>query len=93
VSGRHGFNFGAGTLRPASRGTLQLSSVAPSDPPLIDPGHLASAEDLTDMRNLVKMTRDLAHRRAFARFRGVEVSPGPSVSRSTDYRCWQSPRN
>jgi choline dehydrogenase len=79
VSRRHGFNFGAGTLRPASRGTLKLQSPAASDPPAIDPNYLAAPEDLADMRDLVKLTRELAHRGAFARFRGAEVSPGPSV--------------
>ena len=79
VSARHGFNFGAGTLRPASRGTLKLQSAVPSDPPMIDPNYLAVTEDLAGLRDLVKVTRELAHQPAFARFRGAEVSPGPSV--------------
>jgi choline dehydrogenase len=84
VSRRHGFNFGAGTLRPASRGTLKLQSQAALDPLAIDPNYLAAAEDLADMRSLVKLTRELAHQRAFARFRGAEVSPGPSVRTNTE---------
>jgi choline dehydrogenase len=75
----HGFNFGSGTLRATSRGSLKLASDSATDAPAIDPNYLATSEDLVDMRNTVKLTREIAHQRAFDRYRGREVGPGDAV--------------
>jgi choline dehydrogenase len=76
LSGEHGFNFGVGTLRAASVGTVELNSLDPRDPPKIDPNYLSEPDDLVDMRATVQVARALAHQAAFDRYRGEEVAPG-----------------
>jgi choline dehydrogenase len=76
---QHGFNFGVGTLRAASAGTVELESLDPADPPRIDPNYLADPEDLVDMRRTVEAARTVARQRAFDRYRGAEVAPGDHV--------------
>jgi len=76
LSKTHGYNFGAGTLRATSVGSLRLNSADPNDAPLIDPNYLATQEDIIDMRNALKLTREVAMQDAFAPFRGREITPG-----------------
>ena len=78
-SREHGYNFGIGTLRAASRGTVRLQSADPLAPPLIDPAYFAAEEDLADMRTYFKLTMELAAQRAFDPFRGREVTPGMAL--------------
>ena len=75
-SREHGYNFGIGTLRTASRGTVRLQSADPLAPPLIDPNYFGAEEDLADLRGYFKLTMELNVQRAFDRFRGREVTPG-----------------
>jgi len=75
-SAEHGYNFGIGTLRAASRGTVRLRSADPRTAPLIDPDYFGADEDVVDMRAYFKLTMELAAQRAFDPFRGREVTPG-----------------
>ncbi len=68
----HGFNLGGGTLRALSRGTVRLSSADPQAVPLIDPNYLAEHQDIIDMRNGVKLMREIVCQPAFDPFRGRE---------------------
>ena len=75
-SREHGYNFGIGTLRAASRGTVRLRGADPRAAPLVDPNYFGAEGDLADMRTYFKLTMDLAAQRAFDAFRGREVTPG-----------------
>jgi len=46
----HGYQAHCGTMRPESRGTIELSSTDPFKTPLIDPNFLATENDVKDMR-------------------------------------------
>ncbi|MGE0095004.1 MAG: choline dehydrogenase [Alphaproteobacteria bacterium] len=78
-SAEHGYNFGIGTLRAASRGTVRLRNADPRTAPLIDPNYFGTDEDVADMRNYFKLTMELAAQRAFDPFRGREVTPGAAL--------------
>jgi choline dehydrogenase len=80
LSREHGFNFGVGTLRAASAGTVELNSRDPRDAPKVDPNYLAEPDDLADMRATVHLTRAIARQAAFARYRGEEVAPGDEAT-------------
>lgn len=79
IAKEHGFNFGIGTMRATSTGTVRLASADPAAAPLIDPNYLATQEDIVDMRNAVKLTREIAEQKAFDRFRGRALSLGDNV--------------
>lgn len=76
---RHGYCFGAGTLRPKSRGEVTLRSTDPTEPPRILLNALADEDDLRDLRACLTLTRELAAQKAFDPFRGREAAPGPDV--------------
>jgi choline dehydrogenase len=74
-SAEHGYNFGSGTLRASSRGTVRLQSADPRAAPLIDPNYFGTEEDVADMRNYFELTMEVAAQRAFDPFRGRAVTP------------------
>jgi choline dehydrogenase len=73
----HGFTFGPTLLHPQSRGRITLRSKRPSDPPLIQANYLAEEADRRVLMEGVKLSRELAHTKAFDSFRGEEAFPGP----------------
>jgi choline dehydrogenase-like flavoprotein len=72
----HGFTLHACGLRPRSRGRIALRTASPADPPRILPEYLSEPHDLEVLLEGVRICRDIAHRPAFARYRGAEVFPG-----------------
>lgn len=76
---RNGYRLGAGPMRPESRGTVRLTSDNPSDAPLIDPNYLATDRDWYEMRQGLKMGREVLAQEAFRAFHRREDLPGPNV--------------
>ena len=66
-------------MRATSRGTLQLRSNDPRDHPIMDPNYLATQDDVIDMRNCVKLSREIFAQKAFDPFRGDEMQPGSHI--------------
>lgn len=75
----HAYQLHAGTLRATSRGTLKLKSRNPFDHPELNPNYLSTAEDVKDLRECVKLSREILAQEAFKTFDGGELQPGPSV--------------
>lgn len=75
----HGFTLGPTQLRPQSRGSITLRSADPFEPPAIQPNYLASDMDLQVFVEGIRLCRRLAQTKAFDRFRGKELYPGPSA--------------
>ena len=73
----HTFSTHMCTLQPQSRGTVTLKSANPHDHPLIDPKYLSEPQDLVDIVNGVKQTRELFNQPALAVYNGGEKFPGP----------------
>lgn len=76
---KNGYRLGAGTMRPESRGTLRLASPNPADAPLIDPNYLATERDRREMRDGLKMAREVLAQPAFRAFHKREDLPGANV--------------
>lgn len=76
---KNGYRLGAGTMRPESRGTVRLASADPSDAPLIDPNYLATQRDRHEMRQGLKLGRELMAQQAFKAFHRHEDLPGIAV--------------
>ncbi|MEV7323866.1 GMC family oxidoreductase N-terminal domain-containing protein [Streptomyces sp. NPDC093970] len=72
----NGFTIGVSPMRPASRGTLRITSADPYAPPLIDPNYFAAEEDLRVVLSGIKAARGIAWSPALAEWGIEEVSPG-----------------
>ena len=75
----HAYQAHVGPMRPTSIGHLRLRSTDPLDHPLIQPNYLATEGDREEMRDSVKLTREIFAQKAFDPYRGEEVAPGPDV--------------
>ncbi|MEO1538214.1 MAG: choline dehydrogenase [Pseudomonadota bacterium] len=75
----HGYAIDVTQTRPESRGTLRLASSDPNDAPLIDPNYLAAEQDRVQMRDGMKLLRDLCRQPALAQISAPEMLPGADV--------------
>ena len=76
------FQVHVGQMRQKSRGFLQLQSNDPTQHPLIEPNYLDTEQDRWEMRQCIKLTREIFSQPAFDEFRGQELRPG--VKYNTD---------
>jgi choline dehydrogenase len=75
----HCFGFGPTLVTPESRGSISLKSANPLEAPAIRANYLSTAADMRVVMEGVKLSREIAHTKAFGRFRGDELHPGSSV--------------
>ena len=80
----HGYALSPVALYPKSRGRIDLASADPRDVPLIDPRLLSAAGDIDPLVRALRLARRIFAAPAFARYRGVEVAPGPAVESDAD---------
>ena len=69
----HGFSLGAVLLTPKSVGRIYLRSPDPREAPAIDPCYLSDDEDITPLREGLKVVWKLLESRAFDAYRGKAV--------------------
>lgn len=74
------FKVHVGSMRPTSRGYVKLKSLDPYDHPAINPNYLSTEEDRVELRDAVRLTREIFNQKAFDPFRGKELQPGISTS-------------
>lgn len=70
------FKVHVGSLRPTSRGYVKLKSLDPYEYPIINPNYLSTEEDREDLRNCIKLTREIFNQKALDAFRKKELRPG-----------------
>ena len=75
----HGFQAHVGPMRPTSRGHVRLRSVSAKDAPEILFNYMGTEQDRKEMRAAIRLTREVFAQKAFDRYRGAELSPGPTV--------------
>lgn len=76
---RHAYQAHVGPMRPTSRGFLKLKSRDPKKHPRIVANYLSTEQDIREMRDSVKLTREIFQQKAFDPFRGPEIGPGDHV--------------
>ncbi len=81
-----GFTLMAGLVRPASRGTLRLSSSDPDAELSIDPAYLSRDVDLEAMAYSVELCREIGRQSALEEWAEEELYPGPAVSTPEELR-------
>jgi choline dehydrogenase len=75
----HCFGFGPTLVTPESRGSISVKSANPLDAPAIRANYLSSDADMRVIVEGVKLSRQLAHAKPFAQYRGAELHPGPQA--------------
>jgi choline dehydrogenase len=80
----HCFGFGPTLITPESRGEITLRSSRAEEPPIVRANYLSTEDDLQVMVNGVKLSRELAHTKAFAEYRGEELHPGAAAKTDAD---------
>jgi len=63
-------------MRATSRGYVKLKSNSPYDNPIIQPNYLSTEEDRVELRDSIRLTREIFSQEAFDPFRGKELQPG-----------------
>lgn len=80
----HGFQAHVGPMRPTSTGRVALRSADPRESPSILFNYMATEQDRLEMRDAVRLTREIFAQPAFAPLRGPELAPGPDVQSDAD---------
>jgi choline dehydrogenase len=75
----HGYGIIFVNLRPASRGSIMLTSKDPHDKPAIDFNFLAHAGDIEVLVRGFEVARSILSAPSFAPLAAREISPGPQV--------------
>ncbi len=79
LASEHGFQAHVGPMRSKSRGHVRLMSPDPLEKPKILFNYMSHADDWTEMRACVRLTREIFAQSAFDRYRGREIAPGGAV--------------
>jgi choline dehydrogenase len=80
----HGFQAHVGPMRSKSRGWVRLASADARVKPRILFNYMSHADDWTEMRACVRLTREIFAQPAFDRYRGREIQPGADVVSDAD---------
>ena len=75
----HGYQAHVGPMRSKSRGEVRLASADPLEPPRVQFNYMSHADDWTEMRACVRLTRELFAQPAFDPYRGRELAPGEAA--------------
>ena len=78
-AGGHGFQMHVGPMKGTSTGRVRIRSKDPRDPPSIVFNYLTTESDRRDMRDAVRLSREIAAQRPFGPYCGGEIAPGPDV--------------
>lgn len=80
----HAFQVHVGTMRPESRGYLQLASANPFIPIKIHANYLQTENDLNDLITAIPITREIFNQSAFKAYKGREIQPGTQCQTKQD---------
>lgn len=75
----HGFQAHVGPMRSKSRGHVRLASADPAAPPKILFNYMSHADDWSDFRKAIRLTREIFSQPAFAPFASHEIQPGDAA--------------
>jgi choline dehydrogenase len=75
----HGYQAHVGPMRSASRGWVRLASSHALDKPKVFFNYMSQPDDWVQMRDCVRLTREIFAQRAFDPYRGREIQPGAEV--------------
>lgn len=88
LKGSHGFQAHIGPMRPQSRGRVALKSADPRTPPSILFNYMQDEQDRRELRDGIRLTREIFAQPAFDDFRGDELGPGPATRTDAEIDAW-----
>lgn len=80
----HGFQVHVGPMRSKSRGRIRLRSADPTVAPIITANWMTHSNDWVEMRQAIRLTREIFAQKAFNPYRGAEIAPGAGISQDSD---------
>jgi choline dehydrogenase len=86
--GAHSFQVHIDLMRPRSLGRVSIRSADPEEPPSILFNYLEHPEDRADLRQAVRLTREILAQPALAAYRGEELNPGPTIQSDAQLDAW-----
>jgi len=84
----HAFQVHLDLLRPRSLGSVMARSADPAEPPAIRFNYMADPADRSDMRQGVRLLREVLAQKALDADRGDEIFPGPAVRSDAEIDAW-----
>jgi choline dehydrogenase len=84
----HAFQVHLDLMRPRSLGSVMLRSTDPKAPPAIRFNYMTDPADRADMRQGVKLLREVLAQKALDPYRGAEIFPGPGVRSDAEIDAW-----
>ncbi|HET7313283.1 choline dehydrogenase [Salinisphaera sp.] len=84
----HGFQAHVGPMRPESRGEVRLASAFYKAAPKIVFNYMATERDRREMRDSIRLTREIIKQSPFDRYRGRELGPGPDARSDDEIDAW-----
>src|SRR5699024_7720161 len=72
----HGFQAHVGPMRPEARGEVTLASAFYQAAPKIQFNYMATERDRREMRDSIRLTREIIEQSPFNPYRGDELGPG-----------------
>jgi choline dehydrogenase len=86
--GAHSFQVHIDLMRPKSLGRVAIRSADPRAHPSILFNYLSDPQDRTDLREAVRLTREILRQRALDAYRGEELNPGAGVQSDAQIDAW-----
>ena len=86
--GMHSFQVHIDLMRPKSSGFVRIRSRDPAAAPAICFNYLAHPEDGADLRQAVRLTREILAQHALDPLRGEELNPGESIRTDAEIDSW-----
>jgi choline dehydrogenase len=80
----HAFQIHVGLMRAHSRGSIELQSADPSDPPRILVNYLKDGRDRELLRKGIRLVREIVEQPAFSDLKGDEIFPGSNLQSDAD---------
>jgi len=84
----HAFQVHLDLMRAHSRGWVRARSADPKDPPAIRFNYMQDPRDREDMRQGVRLVREVLGQKAMDPYRGEELSPGPNAQSDEAIDAW-----
>lgn len=80
----HGFQAHVGPMRPTSRGYVRTISNDPRKSPEIRFNYMQTENDREEIRDSIRLTREIFAQQAFDPYRAEELAPGPEAQSDAD---------
>jgi choline dehydrogenase len=86
--GTHSYQVHIDLMRPRSLGRVSLRSTDPATAPSICFNYLRDPQDRADLREGLRLTREILAQPALAPYRGDELNPGAAVTSDEEVDAW-----